>query len=199
MGWLELIGCHLLVFCINLIVPGFVIYYFNRANHKLMYVFSLFWPKKVHFKANIYNFLTFMLINFLMRTLQCTKSVVLFRPWKYETTTLKSRIYLQNCRTFSYCWPAQNQPNSYILFHQRLLTVSWVINGWWHRNRLKYGFRLLSCTTLVEQKSKQTAIDDRPKLKSAPFNDPAYANLIARKLYQNNFNSRRTYFLSVKT
>ena len=116
MGWLELIGCHLLVFCINLIVPGFVIYYFNRANHKLMYVFSLFWPKKVHFKANIYNFLTFMLINFLMRTLQCTKSVVLFRPWKYETTTLKSRIYLQNCRTFSYCWPAQNQPKCYVVF-----------------------------------------------------------------------------------
>ena len=35
------------------------------------------------------------------------------------------------------------------------------------------GFRLLSCTTLVERKSKQTAIDDRPKLMSSPINNPA--------------------------
>ena len=35
------------------------------------------------------------------------------------------------------------------------------------------GFRLLSCTMLVERKSKQTAIDDRPKLMSSPINNPA--------------------------
>ena len=28
---------------------------------------------------------------------------------------------------------------------------------------VKYGFRLLSCTTLIEQKSKQMAIDERPE------------------------------------
>ena len=30
-----------------------------------------------------------------------------------------------------------------------------------------------ACTTLVERKSKQAAIDDRPKLVSSPINNPA--------------------------
>ena len=32
---------------------------------------------------------------------------------------------------------------------------------------------LLSCTTLVEQKSKQTAIDDKLELMPLPINNPA--------------------------
>ena len=39
------------------------------------------------------------------------------------------------------------------------LGLIWVTNGWWHQNR--NGFQLLSCTMLVERKSKQTVIDDR--------------------------------------
>ena len=39
--------------------------------------------------------------------------------------------------------------------------------------RSTYRFRLLSCTTLVEQKSKQMAIDDRPAPMSSPINNPA--------------------------
>ena len=35
------------------------------------------------------------------------------------------------------------------------------------------GFQLLSCTMLVEQKSKQRAIDDRPEPMSSPINYPA--------------------------
>ena len=35
-----------------------------------MRVFSLFWPKKVHFQANSYSFLTFLWINFLVGMLQ---------------------------------------------------------------------------------------------------------------------------------
>ena len=30
-----------------------------------------------------------------------------------------------------------------------LVDLSWVINGWWHRNQQKYGFWLLSCTKYV--------------------------------------------------
>ena len=42
--------------------------------------FSLFWSQKVHFKAKIIGFITFLLINFLVRTLQC------------EETKLKNKI-----------------------------------------------------------------------------------------------------------
>ena len=42
--------------------------------------FSLFWSQKVHFKAKIVGFITFLLIKFLVRTLQC------------EETKLKNKI-----------------------------------------------------------------------------------------------------------
>ena len=38
----------------------------------------------------------------------------------------------------------------------------------------KYGFQLLSCTMLIEQKSKQMAIRDRPKPVSLPINNSGY-------------------------
>ena len=40
--------------------------------------------------------------------------------------------------------------------------------------RSMYRFRLLSCTMLVEWKSKQTEIDNRPKPMSSPNNNPAF-------------------------
>ena len=57
---------------------------------------SRFWPKKVHFLAKIDIFLNFMLINFLMPTLQCKENLIMyiFTPWRHEKSTL-----LQNCRT----------------------------------------------------------------------------------------------------
>ena len=41
--------------------------------------------------------------------------------------------------------------------------VSWVIYGWWHQNRQKDGFLLLSCGRLVVRKWKQTNVDNRPE------------------------------------
>ena len=38
-------------------------------------------------------------------------------------------------------------------------------------------FRLMSSTTLVERKSKQTTIDNRPGQMSSPINNPAYCEL----------------------
>ena len=48
--------------------------------------FSLFLPTKVHIKAKIDLFLTIMLLNFFVRTLQCAKTLILklFCPWKHE-------------------------------------------------------------------------------------------------------------------
>ena len=37
-----------------------------------------FWLKKVHFIAKIDIFLNFMLINFLMRTLQCAENLIMY-------------------------------------------------------------------------------------------------------------------------
>ena len=47
---------------------------------------SLFWLKKVHFRAKCYTFLNFMLIDFLVWTLQYTGTVILylFCSWKLE-------------------------------------------------------------------------------------------------------------------
>ena len=45
------------------------------------WLFNLFWPHKMHFKAKITSFLTFMLINFLVRTLQKIRFIVVF-TWK---------------------------------------------------------------------------------------------------------------------
>ena len=47
-------------------------------------IFSLFWPKKVLFKAKIDIFLTFMLINFLVGMLQCTDFSNFFCPLQCE-------------------------------------------------------------------------------------------------------------------
>ena len=41
-------------------------------------------------------------------------------------------------------------------------------------------FLLLSCTTLVERKSRQTAIDDRPEPMSSPINNPAYIAQVSK-------------------
>ena len=49
------------------------------------------------------------------------------------------------------------------------LVYQWVMTS----KPVEYGFQLMSCTTLVERKSKQTAIDDRPKPMSSPINNPA--------------------------
>ena len=40
--------------------------------------FSLFWPKKVHFKAKINLFPTFVLLNFLGRTLHFVETLILY-------------------------------------------------------------------------------------------------------------------------
>ena len=41
-------------------------------------VFRQIWPKTVHLKAKSDSSLTFMLINFLVRTLQCTESLIFY-------------------------------------------------------------------------------------------------------------------------
>ena len=56
------------------------------------YIFAL--AEKVQFKTKIYSFLTSMFINFLVRTLQCTKALILyiFYIWKYKE---KDKIHLR--------------------------------------------------------------------------------------------------------
>ena len=49
-----------------------------RATHNSMCVFKQIWPKTVHLKAKSDSSLTFMLINFLVRTLQCTESLIFY-------------------------------------------------------------------------------------------------------------------------
>ena len=43
----------------------------HSRTHSIVYTLAYFDPKQVHFKAKIDLFLTFMLLNFLVRTLQC--------------------------------------------------------------------------------------------------------------------------------
>ena len=56
-------------------------YAYKMSFHVLI---GLFFPKEVHFEGNIYNFLTFILMNFFVRTLQ----FCICFP-KYENTTPK--------------------------------------------------------------------------------------------------------------
>ena len=55
------------------------------ATHNSLCVFSLFWPKKVHFKA------TFILLNVLVRTIQCAELwfCICFAHENMKNTTLK--------------------------------------------------------------------------------------------------------------
>ena len=61
-------------------------------------VFLAYLDQKVSFKVKIYSFLTFMLINFLVQTLQCNVQILLIshlfspRKRKYEKNPLKSNI-----------------------------------------------------------------------------------------------------------
>ena len=49
----------------KVIYPKYYKKYAYALAHKMSSVdFSLFWPKKVHLEAKIYNFLTFRLLNF---------------------------------------------------------------------------------------------------------------------------------------
>ena len=50
-------------------------------------------------------------------------------------------------------------------------------------------FRLLSCTTLVEQKSNQTTIDDRPKPMSSHANNPAYLWEVIQQFIKHDYPS----------
>ena len=49
-------------------------------------VFLAYLDQKVSFKVKIYSFLNFMLINFLVQTLQRTETLILylFGSWKYK-------------------------------------------------------------------------------------------------------------------
>ena len=60
--------------------------------------FSLFWPKKVNFKAKIDSFLTITLKKpVLMRTLQCTETLILYLfvlPMKVWTNNPQKKFLL---------------------------------------------------------------------------------------------------------
>ena len=77
---------------------------------------SLFWPKKYTFMAKIDSFIdmTFMLINFLVQTLQlqCTENLIfyLFCQWKHEKTASKVGYVAKNCSNFQYCHEGPNLP-----------------------------------------------------------------------------------------
>ena len=85
-------------------------------SHSLNSMFlSLFWPKKVHFKAKITLFLILMLIK-LVLTLQCKETSILlfFLPMK------KSKVFYQNFRT---ALTTQSAPKQKITTVFRVLKV----------------------------------------------------------------------------
>ena len=68
-------------------------------------LFSLFELKKVYLQAKICNFLSFMLISFVVKCYYIwSKTVFLysFWPWKYEKK--QPLILKQPSRNFHYCW-----------------------------------------------------------------------------------------------
>lgn len=58
-------------------------------------------PKKVHIKAKSDVFLTFMLLNFFVRTLQCAETLILklFCTWKHEKNILKIPKMARSAKT----------------------------------------------------------------------------------------------------
>ena len=61
---------------------------------------AYFEPKQYTLKQFFKIFPIFILINFLLRTLQLKDYSIFFWPWKYEITTSKCKILLQNWRDF---------------------------------------------------------------------------------------------------
>ena len=47
-------------------------------SHNELYIFSLFWPQKVYLPCKIDSFLTFRLINFIVQTLKCAETLILY-------------------------------------------------------------------------------------------------------------------------
>ena len=84
------------------------------ARYNWMGFFYPIWNLHLNYQANIDVFLTFMLCNFLVWTLQYLK--------KHPMKTLKSsphRFY-GPVWNFQYCQLAQNQPKSHILFNKNV-------------------------------------------------------------------------------
>ena len=82
--------------------------------------FSLFWSQKVHLKAKIVGFITFLggFINFLVRTLQCEETKLKNRIGHVNMNNPSPKVEYFYCRIFSmYCpkWPIFPETKSCVL------------------------------------------------------------------------------------
>ena len=63
--------------------------------------FSLFWTQKIYLEYKISSFLTFVYINFLLRTLYCTETLfTCFVHKNMKETTLESRLLYKKMQKF---------------------------------------------------------------------------------------------------
>jgi hypothetical protein len=75
---------------------------------------SLFWRQKMHFRAKMYSFPTFILINFLVWTLQCTETFAL--PLKDKKTLSIVGYFIKIAELFNS--RTKTKPKSQFLFQK---------------------------------------------------------------------------------